>query len=67
MVTVDKALEILKDGEWHSLNAIIEKLDLPEMKARKILQFLTEFGFIVFDEKEKRVRIDLEFQKFCGE
>lgn len=67
MVTVDRTLEILKDGEWHSLNAVIEELDLPEEKVKRILQFLTEFGFIVFDEKKERVRVDLEFQKFCGE
>lgn len=64
MATIDTALEILKDGEWHSLDAVIKDLHLPKVKARKVLRFLLEFGFVVFDEKERKVRIDREFQKF---
>ncbi len=64
MATIEGTLEILKDGEWHSLDAVFKELHLPKVKARKILQFLLEFGFVVFNEEERKVRIDLEFQKF---
>lgn len=67
MATIERAFEILKDGEWHSLDAIIKDLHLPKVKARKIFRFLLEFGFVVFDEGERKVRIDLEFQKFYEE
>ena len=64
MASFDETLQILKDGEWHNLEEVIEVLPLPEMKGRKILRFLLEFGFVVFDEEERKVRIDSEFQKF---
>lgn len=63
MAMIERTLEVLKDGEWHSLDAVIGELHLPKVKSRKILRFLLEFGFVVFDEEGRKVRIDLEFQK----
>ena len=64
MATIDRAIETLKDGEWHSLDAVIKELNLPKGKVKKVLQFLLEFGFVVFDDEERKVRIDREFQNF---
>jgi DNA-binding IclR family transcriptional regulator len=64
MASFDESLQILRDGEWHNLDEVIEVLHLPEVNGRKILLFLREFGFVVFDKEERKVRIDREFQKF---
>jgi predicted transcriptional regulator len=67
MAAIEKALDILKDGEWHSLDAVIGELELNEDVIKKILSFLVEFNFINFDEEGKKVRIDHEFQMVCME
>jgi len=67
MAAIEKALEILKDGEWHSLDAVIEELKLTEDVVKKVLSFLAEFNFIKFDEEGTKVRIDNEFQRVCME
>jgi DNA-binding IclR family transcriptional regulator len=67
MAAVEKALEILKDGEWHSLDAIVTELRLEEDVVKKVLSFLAEFNFVKFDEEGKKVRIDSEFRKVCVE
>jgi len=67
MAAIEKALDILKDGEWHSLDAVIEELKLTEDVVKKVLSFLAEFNFIKFDEEGTKVRIDNEFQRVCME
>lgn len=62
MAAIEKALEILKDGKWHSLDAVINELRLPKKMVERILRFLAEFGFIRLDEEEQRVKIDHDFQ-----
>lgn len=62
MAAIERALEILKDGEWHSLDAVINELRLPKKMVERILCFLAEFEFIRLDEEEKRVKIDHDFQ-----
>jgi len=63
MATIDRALEILKDGKWHSLDALMDELRLPKKVIERVLRFLAEFGFIRLDEEAQRVKIDREFQR----
>lgn len=50
-------LEYIKAGDWTVNGEIIEQTDLAEEKVIKILDFLSEFGFIEFDSDKKRIRI----------
>ena len=50
-------LEDIKAGNWTSIEEIIGQTDLAEEKLIKILDFLSEFGFIEFDFDKKRIRI----------
>ena len=59
---IDRTLEIIKNGEWHSLDAVINELRLPKKMVERILRFLAEFEFIRLDEEEQKVKIDREFQ-----
>lgn len=59
---IDRTLEIIKNGEWHSLDAVTNELRLPKKTVERILRFLAEFEFIKLDEKEQRVKIDHDFQ-----
>ena len=58
MSTVEKVVDILKDGKRHSLNEIAERLQLTQKKTAEILQFLAEYDFASFDQKNNKVIID---------
>jgi len=62
MAAIDRALEILKDGKWHSLDALMDELRLPKKVVERVLRFLAEFEFIRLDEEKQRVKIDHEIQ-----
>lgn len=55
---IDQVLISLEDGEWHDLDELSNKVQLPAYKVKKILLFLSEFMFIEFDAKGRRARID---------
>ena len=61
---VSTLLDILGDGEWHGLAELQRRVGLVEHKMREIAAFLCRFDFVVFDEKESRVKVNRDFQVF---
>jgi len=54
---IDEILGLLKDGEWHDLNEIMEKFRLTESRAETVTNFLAEYNFIQLDKERLRARI----------
>ena len=54
MSAIDEILWLLRDGEWHDLKEITEKIALPKFKAEIAVSFLWEYDFI---ELKENVRI----------
>jgi len=50
-------LEYIKTGGWITIGEIHEQVDIAPEKSVKILNFLSEFGFIEFDSDNTRIRI----------
>lgn len=66
MSVIDEILWLLRDGEWHNLDEIIEYISMSEFKVEIAVNFLGEYDFIQVDEKAKKVRLQpsiLEFVK----
>lgn len=61
---IDDTIELLKNGEWHYLDNIVDKLNQPFQRVLEILDFCTEFNIVIFNESENKVKIDEEFQKY---
>ncbi|MGQ9566185.1 MAG: hypothetical protein ACUVT5_06545 [Candidatus Bathyarchaeales archaeon] len=61
---VDVLFEVLRDGEWHSLNEIISKTGMDKEKTKLIVSFLEEFDFIRMDREKKKVRLDVLTRRF---
>ena len=57
MSTLDKILLMLKDGEWHNLKEIAEKVALPEAKAEIAFDFLNEYDFVQLNENNKKAKL----------
>lgn len=67
MKSVDDVLELLEDGEWHSLEKVMQQLKLDDFKAGIIFDFLAEYGFIEIDEKGIKGKLVPSFQTFLRE
>jgi DNA-binding IclR family transcriptional regulator len=50
-------LEYIKAGDWITTEEVIEQMEFTETKAVKVLDFLSEFGFIEFDSDKEKIRI----------
>ena len=66
MSTIDEILWLLKDGKWHDLKEIAEKVALPQDKVEMVASFLAEYDFIQLKENNKQAKLKptiLEFFK----
>ena len=61
---IAEVLEMLKDGEWHSLDGIRRKVKLTKNQVQQISGFLREYQFITIDRTEKNIRIEEAVRKF---
>jgi DNA-binding IclR family transcriptional regulator len=64
MSAIDEFLWLLKDGEWHNLEEITEKLALPKNKAELAVSFLAEYDFIQLDKNTEKVKLQPSTLKF---
>jgi len=62
MSKIDDVLRFLLDGTWHDLPEITQATHIGDQKLEKIVQLLTEFGFI--QSNNLKVRITLDTRKF---
>jgi DNA-binding IclR family transcriptional regulator len=61
---VAEVLEILNDGNWHTLEEVRRKMNLNRNQIQQIAGFLKEYEFLTIDETQKRMRIEETVRKF---
>ncbi|UCC58818.1 MAG: hypothetical protein JSW14_02620 [Candidatus Bathyarchaeum sp.] len=57
MSVIDEILWLLRNGKWHELEEIREKIALSKFKVEIAVNFLSEYNFIQLKEKTRRVRL----------
>ena len=67
MSKITMILEILGDGKWHGIEELLLRLELNEHRFREITAFLNKYGFVKIDEKNRRVKINRDFQKLLAQ
>jgi DNA-binding IclR family transcriptional regulator len=67
MSTIDEILWLLKDGEWHDLEEIAEKAEIPQVKAEMVVSFLGEYDFIQINKDLKKVKLKPSILEFFNE
>jgi hypothetical protein len=61
---IAKALEHLKDGQWHTMEEVREKMKLNEDQIHQIMTFLSEYNFIIMNQAEKKVKLEETIRRF---
>ena len=64
MAKIAGVLEMLSDGEWHTLQGIRRKMKLNKDQIRQIALFLEEYEFVAIDETKNKIRIEEAVRKF---
>jgi len=58
LLAIDVVLRLLKDEKWHDLGEIAKKLVSHEFRVEMIISFLSDYGFIEFDKKSRKVKLN---------
>ncbi|MDI6805124.1 MAG: hypothetical protein QMD20_00490 [Candidatus Bathyarchaeia archaeon] len=61
---IAKALEYLKDGRWHTMEEMKEKMRLNEDQIQQIMKFLSAYNFVIINQEEKKVKLEEMIRKF---
>ena len=64
---IDEVVDLIRDGQWHQLEDVVNKIKLPKPKTDKILEFLADYDFIDLDNKHKKVKANPALTKFLKE
>lgn len=66
MLAIDRILEAIRDGDWHEIGDITQRLQIEEPQVELISSFLATYDFLEFDHKSKRIRLSPQLQRFLG-
>jgi len=61
---IGKILEILNDGQWHSIEDIKLTEKLNDSQSKAITKFLSVYDFITLDEENKKMKLKETARKF---
>jgi len=64
---INEVVDIIKNGQWHTLKDIINKAKLPKPKTHKILEFLANYNFIHLDSEHEKAKVSPSLMKFLKE
>ena len=67
MWVIDEILMLLKDGNWHDLKEITEKLSLDELKVELITNFISKYNFAELNKNGQKVKLRPLMLKFINE
>ena len=60
---IGRILDLLSDGEWHGTEELKQALGLNEHAIEEVLAFLDKYEFAKVDVKNKRAKINKDFQE----
>ena len=60
---MERLIELLKDGKWHSLEEIAEKTEATPEKLEELLETLSEYQLIRYDKELKAAKLNLTWKK----
>ena len=67
MTIVDDVLWAIKDGKWHNVDEIKEKMSLSKTKIEIILKFLSEYAFVQISKTHTKVRVRKSTKNFIND
>jgi len=57
-LSVEGFFTIIKDGAWHSIDELSDKLGIQTSKLIELVKLLSEHGLLKYEDKAQRIRIE---------
>jgi DNA-binding IclR family transcriptional regulator len=57
LIEIDQVVDVLKNGEWHTLEEVINRSKLTESMVERIVKFLVEYDFINLNQNYQKVKV----------
>jgi DNA-binding IclR family transcriptional regulator len=67
MSSINEVLQLLADGEWHTLTEVSKALKISFEELDSIIHFLSKYGFIEVGDDLIKVKIDKGFEELITE
>ncbi|MDH5448400.1 MAG: hypothetical protein OEX01_05290 [Candidatus Bathyarchaeota archaeon] len=61
---IDKVIELLRDGKWHTIKEISQKSKIHEFKVEIVTDFLADYSFLELNKKGKKAKLSEVFTEF---
>ena len=62
-----KVLRFFEDGSWHQVEEVADHFQIPIQQAESIVELLGEGGFVQFDRRHSRAKMQLTIQRVLSE
>jgi hypothetical protein len=63
MSKIEWTLELLNDGQWHSIDALKRSVDFSEFEMNELVSFLSEYNLARLDTKGIKIKVNSDFRK----
>ena len=64
MSAIDWIMELLKDGDWHTIGEIETKARIPNAKLAPVVGFLSKYGLVQVDQGLQKLRLAPKTRQF---
>jgi len=64
LLAIDSILEILNNGDWHTVTEVAKKAGTQRSKLELISSFLATYDFLEFDKKAQKIKLSSQMQIF---
>lgn len=65
MIKIQYALELLDDGNWHSIDSLRRNVDLDDFEITELVTFLSDYDFVTLDLEGLKVKATTDFKKLA--
>jgi hypothetical protein len=66
-MTLENYFAIIKDGSWHNMNELSDKLSIPQDRLIELSRLFSEHGLAKYNEKENRIRLEPKWKLLLPE
>jgi len=57
-MSLEEFFTVIKDGTWHNIEELSDKLDLSLTRLVKISNFLSQHGLLKYEEESNKIRLE---------
>jgi hypothetical protein len=67
MTKIDWALELINDGNWHSIDALRRSVDFSEFEINELINFLSEYNLAQISPEKSKIKLNQDFKKLLNQ